>query len=89
MQGIDIIRGTLGAEDPEHLERATDMGRVVCTEDKDFLKLAAQGLEHAGIIRGEQDRHSIGDWFKFLGFVHAVCTAEELRNDVVYLFPVD
>ncbi len=40
--GIDIIRGTLGADDPEHLRRATDMGRVVCTEDDDFIKLAAR-----------------------------------------------
>ena len=32
------------------------MGRVVCTEDRDFLKLSlAAGIEHAGIIRGEAE----------------------------------
>lgn len=48
--GIDCIRGTLGTEDSEHLQRATELGRVVCTEDDDFTKLAAQGIKHAGII---------------------------------------
>ena len=42
LSGIDIIRGPLGADDSVHLKRATGMGRVVCTEDEDFLKLAAQ-----------------------------------------------
>ncbi len=89
MQGIDIIRGPLGVDDPVHLERATDMGRVVCTADDDFLKLAAQGIEHAGIIWGEQDKHSIGDWVKYLRFVHAVHSAEEIMNTINYVFHVD
>lgn len=89
MQGIDIIRGPLRADDLVHLERATDMGRVVCTEDDDFLKLAAQGKTHAGIIWGEQNKRSIGDWVKYLGFIHALCDADELRNEVYFLFHVD
>ena len=89
LHGIDVIRGPLGADDPEHLDRAMAMGRVVCTEDEDFLKLAAAGIEHAGIIKGEQDNHSIGDWVKFLQFAHVACTAEEMRNNIEYMFPVD
>ena len=89
LQGIDAIRGPLGAGDPEHLDRAAAMRRVVCTEDEDFLKLAAVGIEHAGIIRGEQERHSIGDWVKFLQFVHGVCHAEEMRNTVSFVFRVN
>ena len=89
MQGIDIIRGPLGVEDPVHLQRASDMGRVVCAEDDDFLKLAAPGVEHAGIIKGKQDKHSIGDWIRYLRFIHSVCDADELRNEVYFLFRVD
>lgn len=89
LSGIDVIRGPLSAEDPQHLQNATAMGRVVCTEDKDFLRLAAAGFEHAGIIRGRQRLHSIGDWVKYLRLVHAVYTAEELRNTVSYVFSVD
>ena len=87
--GIDIIRGELGADAPEHLQRATDMERVVCTEDDDFLSLAASGTAHAGIIKGVQDKHATGDWVKYLRLVHSVYTAEELRNSVSYVFPVD
>lgn len=89
MQGVDIIRGQLRADDPIHLERATEMGRVVCVEDDDFLKLASQGIEHAGIIKGVQRTHSIGDWIRFLRFVHALSNAEEMRNKVTHLFRVD
>ncbi|MCY3797544.1 MAG: DUF5615 family PIN-like protein [Chloroflexi bacterium] len=89
LSGIDIIRGSLGADDPVHLERATEMGRVVCTEDDDFLKLAARGIEHAGIIKGVQDKHSIGDWVNYLRFVHSICAPDDMRNNVEHLFPVE
>ena len=89
MLDIDIIRGPLGTGDPVHLQRATEMGRVVCAEDDDFLELAAPGVEHAGIIKGVQSKHTIGDWVRYLRFVHAVCDADELRNEVYFLFRVD
>ena len=87
--GIDVIRGPLSAQDQRHLQNATAMGRVACTEDRDFLKLASAGYEHAGIIRGRQRRHSIGDWVKYLRLVHGACDAEELRNTVSFVFPVE
>ena len=89
LQDIDVIRGTLGSGDAEHLQRATDLGCTLCTEDDDFLKLAAGGLEHPGIVKGDKDKHSIGDWLKFMRFVHAICSAEELRNQVLFLFDID
>ena len=89
LSGIDIIRGPLGDDDPVHLERAADMGRVVCTEDYDFIGLASWGTCHAGIIKGIQDHHSIGDWVNYLRYVHAVCAPDDLRNAVEYLFRVD
>ena len=89
LRGIDIIRGPLGAADPEHLTHAAAMGRVVRTEDRDFLKLAAKGMNHAGIKRGEQQRHSIGDWVRFLLLVHSVYTADELRDAVLFVSRVD
>ncbi len=89
MQTIDVIRGPLGADDPAHLERAAAMGRVVCTEDDDFIKLAAQGIVHAGIIYGEQNKYSIGDWVRYLRLVHGVHSAEEMINTIIYMFYVD
>jgi len=61
------------------------MGRVLCTYDADFLSLAAEGSEHAGIVFGQQDTHYIGDWVNYLERIHAAYTAEEMRNRVAYL----
>ena len=88
-QDIEVIRGPLKTDDAVHLARATEMGRVVCTEDRDFLRLSSQGIAHAGIIWGEQDKYSIGDWIRFLRFVHALSNADEMRNKVTHLFRVE
>ncbi len=77
--------GLLGDEDINHLERATTMGYVLCTHDSDYIELATAGFEHAGIILGQQDKHTIGDWIRFLELVHGVYTAEEMKNMVEYL----
>jgi predicted nuclease of predicted toxin-antitoxin system len=57
-RGIDVIRceevGMAEAEDSDHLEYAAREGRVMITNDEDFLALAAtcgeQGKSHAGIM---------------------------------------
>jgi predicted nuclease of predicted toxin-antitoxin system len=67
-RGIEVFTtqelGTLSDEDINHLQRATEMGCVLCTHDDDFLRLASEGIEHAGIAFGDQNRHDIGDWVK-------------------------
>ena len=42
----------LGASDGEHLARARAEERVLFTQDVDFLRLHAAGIEHAGIVYG-------------------------------------
>lgn len=58
--GVDVLTvpeaGTLGASDDEHLQRATGDGRVLVTQDRDFLRLAAAGVRHAGIAYASQNR---------------------------------
>ena len=56
----------LGDSDLRHLRRARDQGRVICTNDSDFLELANSGIEHTGIVFGEQDVVFIGAWVGFL-----------------------
>ena len=73
--GLDVVSAhsleTLGDDDRNHLERATGMGRVLCTYDADFLRLAAEGVEHAGIIFAQQQKASIGGWLKEIRALHA------------------
>ncbi len=88
-RGIDVVTvrdlGLLGDEDINHLERATELGRVLCTHDVDYVELASSGLQHTGIVVGKQYKHTIGDWVRFLELVHGVYEAEEMRNLVEYL----
>lgn len=44
----------LGEDDVNHLQIATQQGRVLCTYDSDFLDMAASGIQHAGIVFGQQ-----------------------------------
>jgi predicted nuclease of predicted toxin-antitoxin system len=36
----------LGETDINHLLNASKMGYVLCTHDKDYLRLASEGVEH-------------------------------------------
>lgn len=88
-RGLDAVSahslGLLGMDDRTHLTRATELGRVLCTYDTDFYELAASGTDHAGIIIGQPDRHTIGDWVNGLTLVHAVYTTEDMINRVDFL----
>jgi len=64
---------------------AREMDRVLCTYDADFLRPAAEGLEHAGIIFAQQRKASIGGWVKELRALHARLQPEEIQNQMVYL----
>jgi predicted nuclease of predicted toxin-antitoxin system len=57
-RGIEVLtagdEGLLGATDEAHLQRATDLSRVVVSNDQDFLRLAndraMSGTGHPGLI---------------------------------------
>ncbi len=75
----------LGDDDRNHLERATSMGRVLCTYDADFLRLASEGIEHSGIIFATQRKASIGGWVKEIRALHVRFQAGNLVGQVVFL----
>ena len=77
--------GTLGDSDENHLERAIQLGRVLVTSDVDFLRLAAEGINHAGIVFGVQEEHSLGDWVRKLELICFVYSQTEFVNHVEYL----
>ena len=87
--GIDAISAhsldLLGADDIVHLKRAAEMGRVLCTYDDDFLVLASQGVEHAGILFAQQLKTAIGDWVKEIRSLHTTVTAEQARGWIFFV----
>ena len=75
----------LGDTDHNHLRYATTLGRAVCTYDADFLALAASGMEHAGIIYAHQQKASIGGWIREIRLLNTRFSAEDLKNQIVFL----
>jgi len=75
----------LGDSDENHLTRAAETGYVLCTYDTDYIALAGQGRNHAGIVMGQPEVHYIGEWVKWLALMHAVYTPQEMQNRIEYM----
>ncbi len=91
--GIDTISvqtlETQGEDDPMQLRIATELGRVLCTMDSDYVDLAADGAQHAGIVFIPSEHSEIGVVVRYLDLMARVYTAEEARNQVEYLARLD
>jgi len=76
--------GLLGASDEKHLKRASAEGRVVFTQDEDFLRLHASGVEHAGIVYTSKEA-SIRNIIYGLMLVFEILEPDDMTNHVEYL----
>lgn len=89
LRGIDALSArdlsALGQSDPDHLARTIKMDRVLVTADSEFLKMAAEGIHHLGIVFGAQEDHAIGDWVKKLESLCLVYTPDDMKDHVEYL----
>lgn len=93
--GADVLTtaeaGRLSLPDDEQLRFATAEGRVMVTQDDDYLTLAgvffATSEEFAGIAYCHADKyqHNVSGLIHALLLVNGAMTAAELRNDIVYL----
>ena len=80
--GLDVVSAhsldALGDTDENPLQRATAMGRVLCTYDNDFLVLAKEFTAHAGIIFAQQQKASTGGWVREVRMQHGTRSAEDM-----------
>lgn len=87
-RGVDALTtveaGRLGASDEEQLAFAAQQERVLFTQDDDFLRLHAAGVEHAGIAYTRQGA-SLGDIIRGLMLVYEVLDVNDLKNHVEHL----
>ena len=92
LRGVDVLTalqdGSEELEDPELLDRATALGRVLYSEDTDFLGEGArrqrEGIDFAGMVYGHQSlrvRVCIDD----LELIAKASEPEDLRGQVLYL----
>ena len=76
--------GRLGAADEEHIERARVEERVLFTQDDDFLRLHAAGVEHAGIACAAQGT-PIGEIIRGSMLICHVLEAEDMKGHIEYV----
>ena len=93
LRDVDVLTiqedGFAGITDPEVLERATVLQRVLFTQDDDFLVEAKrrqqQGIDFPGIIYGHQMLVSIGACIRDLELIAQIGEPKDLANSVRYL----
>jgi predicted nuclease of predicted toxin-antitoxin system len=83
--GTTAEAGLLQASDEEQLAYATAQSRVIVTQDTDFLRLAAAGQEHPGIVFYPAQNRSIGQVIRDVQLIWEVYEPEEMRNRVEYI----
>jgi predicted nuclease of predicted toxin-antitoxin system len=88
-RGVDVTMtgeaGLASAPDEEQLAYALRKGRVIFTQDEDFLCLHAAGVEHAEIVYCRQQTRSLGDMIRGLMLIWDIYEPEELHNRIEYL----
>lgn len=72
------------AEDIEHIAYVQSGGWIIFTNDVDFLRLHASGVEHGGIAYCHQTT-SIGQMIQGLMLIFQVLDTEQMRNRVEYI----
>lgn len=92
-RGVDVLTcaedGTDQADDSVILERATQLGRAVFTQDDDFLVLAdewlANGRDFAGVIYAAQMGITIGQAVRDLELIAKVLEPADMKNRIEFL----
>jgi len=93
LRRVDVLTayedGSAELEDPPLLERATELGRVLFTQDEDLLATASEwqktGRKFAGVFYGHQLQLTIGQAVRDLELAADVLEPEDLENRVEYL----
>lgn len=92
-RGIDVLTafedGTADWEDDDLLQRATERGRVLFSQDRDLLAIARHwqnaGREFAGVCYAHQLGITIGQAVSDLELIATVCAPEDMKNWIEFL----
>jgi hypothetical protein len=93
LRGVDVVTaqedGRRMTPDDVLLDRATQLGRILFSQDEDLLAEATrrqeQGVPFAGVIYAHQLRVTIGMCVRDLELIAKASNAEDLANRVEYL----
>jgi hypothetical protein len=88
-RGVDVTTtpqvGLLAATDERQIAYGLTEGRTNFTQDRDFLRLDAAGVPHAGIDFCEKDTRSIGQIIQGLVLIWEVLEPSDMVNHVEFL----
>jgi len=88
-RGIDVTLpwdvGLGEGSDLAHIDYATSTGRVMVTQDTDFLRHHREGVHHAGIVYCQQGSRSVGEMLRSLVLIFEVLSPEEMHNHVEFI----
>lgn len=76
--------GLIDTPDADHLRFAKEQGRVIFTQDSDFLRLHAAGFDHAGIVYVRQNT-PVGQIVRGLMLIFRILAPEDMKNHVEFL----
>jgi hypothetical protein len=93
IRGVDVLTaqedGAARLADAELLTRATELGRVLFSQDTDFLREAAacqeSGLAFSGVIFGEQLALTVGRCIRDLELIAKVYDPPDIANCIEFL----
>lgn len=93
LRGVDVLTaqedGAAGMADPELLDRAGALGRVIFTQDQDFLREAQRrqeaGEAFVGVIYGHQLHLTVGQTVADLELIAKGYGSEDMAGNVEYL----
>ncbi len=93
LRGVNALTpeedGTQRSADPALLDRATELGRVLFSQDRDLLIEAAErqqsGIAFAGVVYARQDPALIGQYVRDLEFLCLAGGPDDFAERVIYL----
>ncbi len=80
-----VDAGLQGAEDLAHIAYALTEGRVIFTQDDDFLRHHHTGVTHAGIVYSKQGSRTTGEIVRYLKLMHDCLDESDMAGQLEYL----
>lgn len=88
-RGIDVTttpeQNLMGASDLEQLAFAFERGRVIFTQDDDFLKLHQANVPHSGITYSHQGSRTIGEIVTTLALIWEWVDPEDMVGQIEFI----
>jgi predicted nuclease of predicted toxin-antitoxin system len=92
-KGVDVLTaqedGSNRVDDPDLMNRATQLDRILFSQDHDLLREAARrqqcGEEFSGLVYVHQEKLTTGQIIRDLEIIAKIYEPDDMRNRVEYL----